>query len=431
MSNPWSAEIWRVVGLLLLGLLLGLAIGHVFLVWFVMAVGYIVWHARQLRRLEAWLVNSKKMQPPEGYGVWEEIFHQLYLLQQRNRNRKKRLASYLSRFQELTQALPDATVVIGYNGEIEWFNEAAQNFLGLRSPQDIGQRIDNLIRNPSFVEYLQGSRNAESVVFNSPLHEDQVFSGRVVDYGQEQRLLVVRDITRVMRLERMRRDFVANVSHELRTPLTVLNGYLEAMLDAENPAMKPWERSLTLMHEQGRRMNHIVDDLLLLSRLDIESAESSTSAVDVPTMLRMVVAEAAAVSGEHAHRISLQMDEGLWMLGHESHIRSAFTNLVTNAVRYTPAGSEVNVRWGIEQGMARFSVQDTGEGIAAVHLPRLTERFYRVDAGRSRQSGGTGLGLAIVKHVVERHGGQLMIESEIGKGSTFSCVFPLSRTKKH
>lgn len=430
MSNPWSAEIWRIIGLLFGGLMLGLAIGNVFLVLFIMAAGYIVWHARQLRRLEAWLVHSKKMQPPEGFGVWEEVFHRLYLLQQRNRSRKKRLANYLARFQSLTKALPDATVVIASNGEIEWFNDAAERFLNLRSPQDVGQRIDNLIRYPEFVQYLLGQREQESVVFPSPVHEGHMLSGRVVDYGQEQHLLVVRDVTRIMRLERMRRDFVANVSHELRTPLTVLNGYLETMVDADAAALKPWSRSLELMYEQGLHMNNIVEDLLLLSRLDIESSEPTDELVDVPRMLSMLCDEARALSGERAHQIELEVDSGLWLAGHATHLRSAFTNLVSNAVRYTPSGSHIVMRWGIDGNIARFEVQDSGEGIAAVHIPRLTERFYRVDTGRSRQNGGTGLGLAIVKHVVERHGGQLLIESTLGVGSVFRCEFPLVRTRR-
>lgn len=430
MSNPWSAEIWRIIGLLFGGLMLGLAIGNVFLVLFIMAAGYIVWHARQLRRLEAWLVHSKKMQPPEGFGVWEEVFHRLYLLQQRNRSRKKRLANYLARFQSLTKALPDATVVIASNGEIEWFNDAAERFLNLRSPQDVGQRIDNLIRYPEFVQYLLGQREQESVVFPSPVNEGHMLSGRVVDYGQEQHLLVVRDVTRIMRLERMRRDFVANVSHELRTPLTVLNGYLETMVDADAAALKPWSRSLELMYEQGLHMNNIVEDLLLLSRLDIESSEPTDELVDVPRMLSMLCDEAKALSGERAHQIELEVDSGLWLAGHATHLRSAFTNLVSNAVRYTPSGSRIVMRWGITGNIARFEVQDSGEGIAAVHIPRLTERFYRVDTGRSRQNGGTGLGLAIVKHVVERHGGQLLIESTLGVGSVFRCEFPLVRTRR-
>lgn len=429
MSSPWSAEIWRITGLLALGLVFGLIIDHVFFTWFAVILGYLIWHLRQLHRLESWLVISKKLSPPEGYGLWEDIFHQLYLLQQRNRKSKKRLAAYLSRFQNLTKALPDATVVLRANGEIEWFNEAAEQFLGLHAPQDIGQRIDNLIRYPAFVEHLQAERFDEPVEFPSPVNEDLMLSARVVAYGQEQRLLVVRDVTRVHLLERMRRDFVANVSHELRTPLTVVNGYLETMVDATDPALAPWRRSLDLMQEQGRRMNSIVEDLLLLSRLETDNNEQKNEVINVPLMLAFIREEATALSGEKQHKIELDMQQDLQLWGHETHLRSAFTNLVTNAVRYTPPGGSIRIGWHVLGDKVVFSVRDAGEGIAASHIPRLTERFYRVDAGRSRQSGGTGLGLAIVKHVVERHDGYLVIESTLGAGSLFSCVFPLERVR--
>lgn len=429
MSSPWSAEIWRIISLLVLGLVFGLIIDHVFFTLFAVILGYLIWHLRQLHRLESWLVNSKKLSPPEGYGLWEDIFHQLYLLQQRNRKSKKRLAAYLSRFQNLTKALPDATVVLRANGEIEWFNEAAEQFLGLHAPQDIGQRIDNLIRYPAFVDHLQAEKFAEPVEFPSPVNEELMLSARVVAYGQEQRLLVVRDVTRVHLLERMRRDFVANVSHELRTPLTVVNGYLETMVDAADPALAPWQRSLDLMQEQGRRMNSIVEDLLLLSRLETDNNEQKNDVINVPLMLAFIREEAAALSGEKQHRIELDMQPDLQLWGHETHLRSAFTNLVTNAVRYTPSGGSIRIGWHVVGDKVVFAVQDAGEGIAASHIPRLTERFYRVDAGRSRQSGGTGLGLAIVKHVVERHDGHLVIESTLGSGSLFRCEFPLERAR--
>ena len=294
----------------------------------------------------------------------------------------------------------------------------------LSYPRDIGQSVGNLIRFPTFIAYLRGGNFDTPIQMPAPGNQQLILSLRLIPYGDDQRLLVARDVTRLQHLERMRRDFVANVSHELRTPLTVVAGYLESLLDDEHDeAAQRWHRTLQSMYEQSIRMQGIVEDLLMLSRLETQAQPEQSVPVAVPGLLAQVREDAQRLSGTQAHQISLEADPGLWLMGSDSELRSLFSNLAFNAVRYTPPGGRIQLRWyGDTQG-AHFEIQDTGIGIAAHHIPRLTERFYRIDVGRSRGSGGTGLGLAIVKHVLLRHDGQLEVESELGKGSTFRCDF--------
>ena len=385
---------------------------------------YAGWHMRQVYRLERWLRHGKRFHPPEAQGIWEEIFQHIYRLQQRNRRRKRKLGGMLNRFQQATAALPDATVVLTEGERIEWWNDAAENLLGLSHPRDIGQFIGNLIRFPTFIAYLRGGNFDTPIQMPAPGNQQLILSLRLIPYGDDQRLLVARDVTRLQHLERMRRDFVANVSHELRTPLTVVAGYLETLLeDQQDEAARRWQRTLRSMFEQSIRMQGIVEDLLMLSRLETQAQPEQQQPVAVPGLLAQVREDMQRLSGEQAHQISLEADPGLWLTGSESELRSLFSNLAFNAVRYTPAGGRIQMRWyGDPQG-AHFEIEDTGIGIAAQHIPRLTERFYRIDVGRSRGSGGTGLGLAIVKHVLLRHDGQLEVDSEPGKGSTFRCNF--------
>lgn len=329
----------------------------------------------------------------------------------------------LDRFEQATSALPDATVVLSMHGEIEWFNDAAHEMLGLRWPFDAGQRIANLVRHPKFIEFMATADYSKTVEMPSPADSGILLAALVVPYG-EKRLLIARDVTRIQRLEQVRRDFIANVSHELRTPLTVVNGFLETLNDASGECPASWVRPLQLMQQQTLRMQNIVNDLLKLSRLETDQQSTVQTIIDVPGMSNMLVRDAYALSGERAHRIELETDQQLWLRGNHDELHSAFSNLIFNAVQYTPAGGEIRIRWFQDQQGAHWVISDTGDGIAPHDLPRLTERFYRVDAGRSRQRGGTGLGLAIVKHVLNRHAAQLHIESELGTGSVFSCDFP-------
>ncbi len=424
LHNPWVNEAWRAGFLFVGALFFGWLIGYPGLLLFLAVLGYLAWHLRNLYRLERWYHKRKSFHPPEASGIWGEVFHDIYQLQQRNRKRKRKLSRMLARFNESTSAMPDATVVLTQDDRIEWFNKAARQYLGLNPKQDIGQRIDNLLRNPRFATFLEHGDFSNTLELLSPIGNQQTLSIRVVPYGNKRRLMVVRDISRMKHLERVRQDFVANVSHELRTPLTVIAGYLENMADAEDECLKDWSKGVDQMQEQSRRMIRIVEDLLSLSRLEADNALPLKDPVAVPAILAAIREEAVALSGEKAHKISLHADRDLWMSGGEKQLYGTFANIIFNAVQYTPAGSEIHIRWYQKGDNLYLDVQDTGIGISAQHLPRLTERFYRVDPGRSREYGGTGLGLAIVKHSLERHGGRLEIESRIGEGSLFRCVFP-------
>ncbi len=422
MGSPWLQEFWRFTGLLLLALLLGVAIDQVAVLLLLAVLIYLSLHLVNLYRLERWL-RGKGGYPPDTGAIWGEVYHRLYRLQRRNRKRKKKLAAMLSRFRESTAAMPDATVVLGSSNEIEWWNDAATRVFGLRYPQDTGQPITNLVRHPHFQQLLEGGDFSRSAQFQAPSRESVMLSVSIVPYGNNQRLMVARDITRLHLLEQMRRDFIANVSHELRTPLTVIMGYVESLQDGGDECARQWARELQAMQQQSARMQHIVSDLLLLSRLETEQGRNEEHEVDVPAMLEML-REDAVVLSQGKHDIELTVQRGLWLAGSRNELRSAFSNVIYNAVRYTPDGGRIDIRWFADAAGAHFEVQDTGIGIAAQHIPRLTERFYRVDVGRSREMGGTGLGLAIVKHVLMRHDADLRVESEPGQGSLFAFDFP-------
>ncbi|HCZ47730.1 MAG TPA: phosphate regulon sensor histidine kinase PhoR, partial [Gammaproteobacteria bacterium] len=361
------------------------------------------------------------------------LFDRLYRTRREAAAMRRRLGLIVQRFEESSAALPDAAVLLAEDGRIDWCNEAAQRLLGLRTPRDLGQRITNVVRHPAFGAYFSGVGDpAEGVEFPSPSGDEVVLQAQVVSFGQGRRLLVVRDITKVRLLEQVRRDFVANASHELRTPLTVIFGFLEALTVEPDNVPQRWHRPLELMTQQTVRMQRIIDDMLMLARLEGDTSRASSGDVNVPNMLQLIRSEAQALSGARAHRLELDVDDGLWLRGSELELRSAFSNLVSNAVQHTPDGSLIRLRWrATPDGGARFEVQDNGEGIAAEHLPRLSERFYRVDASRSRARGGTGLGLAIVKHALARHGAELTIHSAPGEGSRFGCVFTADLVCRH
>ena len=434
MSNPWFREWWRVAALLGGAWLFGWWLGAPHAAFTTALIIYLGWHLYNLYRLERWHRQRKKTYPPDASGIWGEAFKYIYQLQKSDQQRKKRLRSILSRFNESTAAMPDATIVLSKGNTIEWFNQAAKTYLGLKSKRDVGQRIDNLIRHPRFVEYLSQGDFDEPLELPSPLDNMQTFALRVVPYSKKnQRLLVLRDITHIKQLERMRSDFIANVSHELRTPLTVVSGYLENMLDDQEAGSEHWKQSLQQMQEQTARMTRLVEDLLMLSRMENGERPLAQDKVAIPAMLTVLLENAKILSGKSNHHITLDCDPSLWLNGSEKELCSAFSNLLFNAVNYTPDAGHIEVRWLQRDNQAIFEVKDDGIGIPPAHVSRLTERFYRVDAGRSRAAGGTGLGLAIVKHVLDRHDATLEIESKPGVGSTFRCLFPesLALRKEH
>ncbi len=426
MWDAWRRELsWCVAGVLLLGGV-GLLAGHPYAFLLIGLVAYLAWMLFQLNRFVSWLMQPKKRPPPVPVGVWAPLSEEITVLRERGRRRKRKIGRVLSRFQASTNALPDATVVIDETGVVEWWNDAARKMLGLTKKRDKGKRIDKLITDPVFRRYFSKEKYQQPLHMPAPVDEEIGLEVRIVPFGKGKRLLQARDVTRLEQLETVRRDFVANVSHEMRTPLTVIHGYLEMMADSQQEGLAPWRGAMEQMRYQSSRIQRIVEDLLLLSRLDSDAEGLPQETVAVARLLKTIQTQAMELSNGR-HRIELEVDAALGFTGIGSELESAFSNLVFNAVRYTPDGGEIFIRWRQERDGPAFSVQDNGIGIAAEHLPRITERFYRVDVARSRESGGTGLGLAIVKHVLARHEGRLSIESKPGEGSLFICSFPASR----
>ena len=425
MATPWPALWWRLAPLFLIAALLGGLADQLTLTLLLAALGSLVWQLWQLYRLERWLREDRDATPPRFGRVWDSVAAHVARLRRQNRKRKRKFSRLLEQFQQATAALPDAAVVLGEDDRVAWCNGAAQHLLGLSPTRDVGRPIIHLVRSPAFVAFLTQRPPSDSVEFPSPVGDALLLGARIVPYGKKQRLLLATDISQIRRLEQMRRDFVANVSHELRTPLTVISGYLETLLDSENPALEAWRQPLHRMQEQSRRMLHIIEDLLLLARLEARKDPLPRKPVDVPALLADIADDALALSGEQNHQIEVSLDPSLWIFGCEKDLRSAFANLAFNAVRYTPAGGRIALRWFADADGVHLTVEDNGEGIAPHHIPRLAERFYRVNRDRSRGSGGTGLGLSIVKHVLNHHGGQLRIASQLGVGSVFTCDFPL------
>jgi len=385
-------------------------------------------HVANLSRLYRWLANPSSATLPEGSGEWEEIFAGLARLLRRRTHIESRLSAALDRFQQAGAALPEGVIVLDENDRIEWCNPKAEVYFGLSSQRDRGQQITYLVRMPQFQEYLETRNYREPLLLRLSRNDQELtLSVQLVPYGDRDKLLLSRDITRWERMETTRRDFVANVSHELRTPLTVLGGFLETLSDMPQPDPDLLQRSLQLMSEQATRMQRLVEDLLTLSKLESAQNPLREDFVDLPEMSRALVRDAQALSSGR-HRFSLRVENEAGVKGSAEELRSALSNLISNAVRYTPESGEIDVSWSKRDGEPVFAVRDTGIGIEPHHIPRLTERFYRVDRSRSRASGGTGLGLAIVKHVLSRHQARLEIASEPGKGSTFSVVFPVARS---
>lgn len=382
-------------------------------------------HLYYLSTLGAWLEQPSLGTIPEGLGSWSEVFNRLYKARRASEVNARRLEDSEARFRRTISALPEGILLVDAALQIEWCNPVAEQHLSIRLDADHGMRITNLVRDPAFVNYMTLASFGEPLLFRPLASPALALSIRVIDFEPARSIIMSRDVTQAERLDAMRRDFVANVSHELRTPLTVVNGFLETLLDAEPPLDELRQRHLQLMHEQATRMNRLVEDLLMLSRLEAEETPLADDLVDVPALVAELEAEARVLSGGR-HEIACTA-EPIRVRGSRDELRSAFGNLVSNAIRYTPSGGRVELAWQAQDDGVVFEVRDSGIGIAAEHLPRLTERFYRVDRSRSRETGGTGLGLAIVKHVLMRHQGRLLVQSEMGRGSAFRAWLPAAR----
>lgn len=426
MFHPWRSELFFVLLTFLLGAFFGQLLQQPALTLWICLFAYFLRHLYHANQLLHWLRGGRISDLPRGDGVWEEIFYLIYRIRRRNKRRKKQLLRMLDQFRTATAALPDATVVLGPRDQIDWFNEAAGRLLGLRRG-DIGQKIGNLVRHPRFNQYLLFGDYQGTVGIPSPFVENAQLEIRIVPYGEGLRLLVAQDVTQLRFMERVRTDFVANVSHELRTPLTVLKGYLETLRDQGGRMPEPQKKIILRMEEQTRRMENLVDGLLSLARLESGSYQAPLVLVRVPEILRQI-AEEARVFGDQRPTVQLLLETEADLLGSEQELRSAFSNLVVNALKFCPPTSRITIRWRDRDGGAQLDVEDDGPGIAKEHLPRLTERFYRVEMGQGK--GGSGLGLAIVKHVLARHGAELKIDSTLGRGSCFSCCFPEKRVSR-
>ena len=414
------------IGLVVLaGTFVGWLLGHVFIGVagaLALALG---WQLLNLYWLEHWLQDRGGRDPPDTRGVWGEVVSRVVRLHRRKRFHKQRLLDVFRELRRSTAAMPDGVIVLNRDWEIAWFNRMAGRFLDLRRRNDLHMRITNLVRDPSFIDYLKAGEFAQPLVIARNTAGRTHLAIQIVPYGGNQHLMLVRDISHQVALESMRKDFVANASHELRSPLTVVTGYLETLLqdDAIDPALR---NPLQEMQRQAQRMASIVSDLLDLSRLDALEEEPVGTLVDIELMCAMLRKDVLARPAHPEVRVELHSDAQL--VGDEAEIHAAFSNLVDNAAKYTPASGSILLQWQVDaSGQGRFSVSDTGPGIAPEHLPRLTERFYRVDSGRSRAAGGAGLGLSIVKHIMQHHGGTLEIQSTEGVGSSFTCVFPARR----
>ncbi|MFP6558540.1 phosphate regulon sensor histidine kinase PhoR [Paraburkholderia sp. B3] len=366
---------------------------------------------------------------PSAPGVWGEIYYRLHKLAKRWHAQVRQVEQQHSRFIQAIQASPNGVAMLDDHDQIEWCNAISELHFGLDAKRDLRQHITHLVRQPDFVRYLNSNRYEDMLIMRGMGAKRQnVISVQVFPYGDNRKLVLSQDITELERTDAMRRDFVANVSHELKTPLTVLSGFLETM--HELPLSESERaRYLELMEQQAARMRHIVTDLLVLAQLEGEGQQPGDHMVDMRAVLCHVCEDAENLSGGH-HRITADFDDSLSVTGSETEVLSALGNLATNAVRYTPEGGTVHLSWREEGHSAVFSVTDSGLGIPSADIPRLTERFYRVDRSRSRDTGGTGLGLAIVKHVLQRHDAALEVKSEEGRGSTFTVRFPVGRTAR-
>jgi two-component system phosphate regulon sensor histidine kinase PhoR len=426
MSSGATAFLYVSVRMLL-ALALGAALG-----WFagsvwagicgVLALS-LAWNLWHLRELASWLQHRGVADPPPAMGLWGDVVAQVVRLHRRKRFHKERLTRLFRELRRSTAAMPDGVVMLDPQGEIVWFNRKAGELLDLSRRADLGLRIDNLVRHPDFVRYLRAGQYSSPLVVHLD-NPDRCIAFQLISYGEDQRLLMLRDVTREVRLEQMRKDFVANASHELRSPLTVVAGYLETF--ATDPALAELAGPFAEMRRQTDRMTRIIEDLLALSRFEAHEAPVQGAPIDVAAMAALLRKDVLARPA-HPQTVDVSIESDAELVGDEAMVQSAFSNLVDNAAKYTPPDGSMAIRWWTDEQGGHFSVRDTGPGISGEHLPRLTERFYRVDPGRSRETGGSGLGLAIVKHVLHRHGARLEIHSTEGRGSTFTCHFPSER----
>ncbi|MCC5854571.1 MAG: phosphate regulon sensor histidine kinase PhoR [Idiomarina sp.] len=425
-------NLFRVLRRLVLGLipvaLLGWLTGYLFEALTIALFVVVLWNAFFQQRLNRWLWSSRIMHPPQAPGAWSDIYDGIYRTLRRSQMRQRNLALILQRFRQAAEAIPDAGLVIEADGRLVWSNKLAQLYFGLQWPTDRGIRITNLIRHPRFVKYFRKQNFSDAITLTSPTGDSREIELRIMPYAGTQLLVIARDVTRISRLERMRKDFVANVSHELKTPLTVMQGYLELMEEPDHMSPKHLQKAVRDISSQTSRMQVMVEQLLVLSRMESQGQETFTTKVNVPALIRELLTETEILAKAKDQKITADVAANLWIFGSAEKMQAAIHNLVTNAMKYTQAGGTIHIEWRVVGEQAEFAVNDNGPGIPAEHIPRLTERFYRVDEDRNRSTGGTGLGLSIVKHSLEHHRSVLQIESKPDQGSRFSFRLPKELT---
>lgn len=421
MQEGLGNEFQRVLLVSVVMLIVGATSGYVSESLLLGLAAYLVYTLRNIRKLYTWLAKDDHSLPPEMSGVLGDISDELYRSKQRVEQAKKNYTALALRIRQITAAVDDGIILLKTDRTLDWWNPSATSLLDFKNT-DQGEVISNLIRNPIFVNFILKSDFDRPLEMRSPRDPSRIFIFMASTFGRGEIVLMVRDITRLRNLEEMRKEFVANISHELRTPLTVLMGYIETLEAASDTLPPSWKKALQQMDQQTKRLNALTDDLVMLSRLESSPPEAHRQTINLCNMLAGIVDNARVISQE-SHRISLTCKDDISIPGTSRELHSAFSNLVFNAIKHNPQGCDIDVSCYRRDGEVVIDVKDNGSGVDTKHLPRLTERFYRVDDSRTTASGGTGLGLAIVKHVLARHNAKLVITSTLGKGSTFSCVF--------
>ena len=426
MEN-WISEIKRVFVALTAALLIGFIFEKVLLFLVLTLGGYLLINIFQTRRLYKWLVETPREgrnDPPESIGLWGDIFDGIYKLQKKEREASIYLENIFEKAQASSAALEIAVIMIDTNGNLDWWNRASKDLLGLQYPQDSSQPVTNLIRDPRFTEYFNAETYTETLKLNAPRDNTKVLEFQIARFGENERLMLVRDITQLHQLELMRTDFVGNVSHELGTPITVIKGYIEALLANTNTFDEKWARPIKQMQNQTTRMENLVNDLLLLSSLETKAMPGKKDTCNLLDILTLVTNDTQNTFSRKDHEYKLSCSSSIEIEGDSTELQSAISNLASNAAKYTKDNGLIEIGANIDRNTLNIFVKDNGVGIINEHIPRLTERFYRVDTSRSSETGGTGLGLAIVKHILIRHDAELEIHSYPGQGSCFTCKFP-------
>lgn len=422
-SIDWKYEVCFLLFLIGAAYIFSLAYGHLFLFLFIAALIYIARFFIQLAKIKHWLSTNAEAEPPKVLGVWGDVLDEIYRLKRISIEEKNRLQAAVNYLRDSFSSLQEGAIMLDPDGNIEWSNAAAARLLNVKYPDDVGEPLIDIVHEQEFIDYFQEGDYSDVLDILSPYRKNIQIEIKITSFGRGNRLLFARDVSRTYKLMKMRKDFIGNVSHELRTPLTVINGYLDTLGEHTDIEPQRLQRVISQMSLQSHRMETLIHDLIMLSRLESVPADADNDAIDVCKMLEKIREEAlAAARGKKT--ITVECVNNVPLMGHYDELRSAFTNLIVNAIKYTEDEGIITVRWHADNNHQYLEVCDNGIGIEPEHIPRLTERFYRVDKSRSTQTGGTGLGLAIVKHILLRHQAQLTISSVPDKGSTFTCVFP-------